>query len=92
MASINYYICNNCQFTVSLSIKGERERMLKNHDGIARKELLCSACGEVSVFYANTEKKCPKCECDQLVGLNSNKCPKCKLGLMEEDDKNAVCF
>lgn len=92
MACIDYYVCNQCSFEVSLYIKGKRESMLKHHDGRASRELLCANCGESNTFYDENNKICSECNSDQFVGLNSTICPKCKVGVMEKNEDYTVYF
>ena len=86
MAGIVFYTCDNCGSRGGLYWCGEVATMIKNHNGVSKNEYLCSECGDKSVYYKKTERKCPKCGCNQLVGHNSEKCPKCKTGKMIREE------
>ena len=92
MAAISYHICDNCGLEVSLYSCGERESMLKNHDGISKHDYLCSNCGNKATYYKENDRKCLKCNCDQLVGYNSETCPRCKIGKMITDTRDDAMF
>ncbi len=92
MAHISIYVCDNCGLSVNLYGCSESETMIRDHNNVSRKKLLCSSCGDVSTYYNNTYRRCPKCNHDKLVGLNSNKCPNCPNGEMKDDPMNDPAF
>ena len=92
MAGISYQICKSCNLEVGLSWCLETATMLRNHDGVERRELLCSECGNKSTFYKDSKFECSNCGCTELVGHNSKKCPRCKDGKMENDFINDPVF